>query len=127
MVKDTGMIRSHQYCTGQEALLRALPDFMSVCLADATFLFPENCTCLSGKGVVGTRNNMGEGSSVTLVCHSPYFRKKKVVLLPVYTVSAVIECGSSLVEELINGEEGGRNTMYLSVQEMMVEAERYNF
>lgn len=30
------------------------------------------------------------------------------------------ECGSSLVEELINGEGGGKNTMYLSEQEMML-------
>lgn len=68
---------------------------------------------------VGTRNDMGEDSSVTLVCCSPYLRKKEVVLLPLCTVSAVIECESSLVEELINGE-GGKDTVYLCVQEIML-------
>ena len=94
--------------------------FISVFLADSTFLFPENCACLRGRGVVGTSNTMEEGSSVTLVCCSPYFRKKEVVLLLLCTVSAVIECGNSLVEELINGEGGGKNTMYLSVEEVML-------
>lgn len=35
-------------------------------------------------------------------------------------MSAVTECGSSLFEELINGEGGGKNTVCLSEQEIML-------
>lgn len=120
MVKDTGMIRFHQYCMGKKHSCVPCLVFISVFLADGTFLFPENCACLRGKRVACTRNNTGEDSSVMLVCCSPYFGKKEAVLLPLCTVSAVIECGSSLVEELINEEEGGKKMMYLSVQEVML-------
>lgn len=68
---------------------------------------------------------MGEGSSVGS-CAVSILWEEGVILLPLCTASAVTECGSSLVEELINGEQGGKNIMYLSVQET-VEAERYNF
>ena len=64
-----------------------------------------------GWGVVHTGHNAGEGSSVPAECCSPYIGKKDVVLLPPCAVSAVLECGSSLAEELINGGEGGKNTV----------------
>lgn len=43
------------------------PDFISMFLGDSDILFPEICACLRGRGVVGTWNNMGEGSSVTVL------------------------------------------------------------
>lgn len=44
-----------------------------------------------------------------------------IIMLPLCAASAVTECGSSLVEELINGEEGDdKNTMYLSAQETVL-------
>lgn len=61
LVNDARMFRSHECRIWQEALWCALPDFISVFLADCTFCFQK-----FSREAVDTTINMGGGSSVGL-------------------------------------------------------------
>lgn len=118
LVNDTRMFRSHECSIGPEALWYTLPDFISVFLADCTISWN-----LVGRlwvpGII-----WGKVALLARVLFS-ILQEEGVILLPLCTASAVTECGSwrnwwELVEKLINGEEGGKNIMYLSVQETVL-------